>query len=147
LGNYARYDKIFHREQILPATYPRNCREISGGNPSFLFSEREKNLITEIQRLETITGEKVKRSRQHFLKLTLPETYRRLIGAGIEEDFSMGYASHPGFRAGTCTPFFFYDLPREQPTTLKVVPFQMMDVMLRDYLQLNLKSRWKKPGG
>ena len=150
LGNYARYDKNIspenqHLRQLI--------REIAGKypvgiHPSFFSGTKtgEKNLFTEIQRLETITGEKVKRSRQHFLKLTLPETYRRLIGAGIEEDFSMGYASHPGFRAGTCTPFFFYDLPREQPTTLKVVPFQMMDVMLRDYLQLNPEESLEETG-
>lgn len=148
LGNYARYDK-----NISPANkhFRQLIREIAGKypvgiHPSFFSGTEKKNLITEIQRLETTTGEKVKRSRQHYLKLTLPETYRRLIGAGIEEDFSMGYASHPGFRAGTCTPFLFYDLPREQATNLKVVPFQMMDVMLRNYLQLNPEESLEEIG-
>ena len=39
----------------------------------------------------------------------------------------MGYSDISGFRAGTCTPFVFYDLWAEQMLNLKVFPFQMMD--------------------
>ena len=35
------------------------------------------------------------------------------IDLDIEEDYTMGYAKYVGFRASTCTPFYFYDLDFE----------------------------------
>ena len=73
-----------------------------------------------------------KRSRQHYLRFSLPETYQNLIDLEIEEDYSMGYASNVGFRAGTCTPFLFYDLDSEIKTPLIVAPLAMTTKALED---------------
>ena len=35
----------------------------------------------------------------------------------------MGFMENAGFRAGTCTPFLFYDLDYEIQTPLKITPF------------------------
>ena len=48
----------------------------------------------------------------------------------------MGYANRIGFRAGICTPFYFYDLKKEKATSLRIHPFQVMDVTLKDYMGL-----------
>ena len=79
----------------------------------------------------------ITKSRQHFLRLKFPDTYRQLLNAGILEDYTMGYASNPGFRAGICTPYFFYDLKKETTTNLVILPFQIMDVTLKDYMKLS----------
>ena len=84
-----------------------------------------------------ITGKKIRKSRQHFLLLRLPETYRNLLSLGIEEDYSMGYPGICGFRAGICTPFRFYDLQNEKETNLLVFPFQVMDTSLNKYMKLS----------
>ena len=76
----------------------------------------------EKQRLEHILGETVYHNRFHFLRFTLPQSYQQLLACGISDDYSMGYADQIGFRAGTCTPFYFYDLENEIQTTLKVHP-------------------------
>ena len=68
--------------------------------------------------------------------IEFPRTYNTLSSLGIAEDYSMGYASHTGFRAGTCTPFHFYDLKSEQETSLVIYPFQVMDRTLKDYMNL-----------
>lgn len=140
LGDYARYDKnISHRNRHFRKLIQTIKGKYTVGiHPSYLSGKKKgsKNLQSEIQRLEEITGSKVNKSRQHFLQLSFPETYRRLIKAGIEEDFTMGYPSQTGFRAGICTPFYFYDLEKESTTNLKIVPFQVMDVTLHDYMGL-----------
>ena len=83
-----------------------------------------------------ITKKTVTSSRQHFLKLNFPSTYQGLINSGIKSDYSMGYAENIGFRAGVGVPFFWYDLEKEEATDLLIYPFQVMDVTLRNYLNL-----------
>jgi hypothetical protein len=94
-------------------------------------------LQEEITRLADITGSTVSTSRQHYLKLSFPETYRRLIACGINEDHSMGWATDTGFRLGTAFPVKWYDIDSEQITALALVPFCAMDTTLRKYLQLS----------
>ena len=107
-----------------------------GLHPSYFSMKDEVLLKKEKERLETITNTPMEKSRQHYLRFSLPETYQNLIDLEIKEDYSMGYASHVGFRASTCTPFYFYDLDFEIQTPLKIVPFALMDTTLNDYMEL-----------
>jgi hypothetical protein len=111
-----------------------------GLHPSYYTMSDAAMLKKEKLRLEGITNIQTKRSRQHFLRFSLPETYQNLIDLEIEEDYSMGYASHVGFRASTCTPFYFYDLDFEIQTPLKIFPFALMDTSLNDYMKLTPKQ-------
>ncbi|MNI52352.1 hypothetical protein D3C73_1071240 [compost metagenome] len=43
----------------------------------------------------------------------------------------MGYSTVPGFRAGTCTPFNWYDLQLEKVTPLTVNPYCLTDHVLQ----------------
>jgi len=97
-------------------------------------------LLTEISRLQTMLQNRVIASRQHYLRLTLPDTYRNLIAAGIREDYSMGYVDAVGFRAGVAAPFNFYDLHEEQETNLRIFPFAFMDVTLMQYAKLTAQE-------
>ncbi|MFT4757274.1 MAG: hypothetical protein ACI91R_001927 [Vicingaceae bacterium] len=108
-----------------------------GIHPSFGSNKQLSKLQVEINRLKDIIKTDVKRSRQHFLKLSLPETYRNLLEADIEEDYTMGFASELGFRAGTCTPYPFYDLDGEVECKLTVFPFHVMEATLKYYLNLS----------
>jgi hypothetical protein len=82
----------------------------------------------------------ITKSRQHFLKLDLPTTYRNLINLDIRDDYTMGYALLPGFRASICDPFPFYDLDLESETKLIIHPFTVMDGTLRDYMNLGIEE-------
>lgn len=108
----------------------------TGIHPSFGSNARPEKLKTEIKRLSSILNAEVTRSRQHFLKLVFPDTYRNLIEADIKEDYTMGFASAVGFRAGTCTGFNFYDLDQEIETKLRIFPFAVMDATLRFYMKV-----------
>ncbi|MBN1821716.1 MAG: polysaccharide deacetylase family protein, partial [Prolixibacteraceae bacterium] len=144
LGDYKKYDKnISHKNKEFRKLIRETSIKYSVGiHPSFFSSTKEgkQNLEKEIDRLKVIMGKKPYKSRQHFLRLFFPSTYQRLVEQGISEDYSMGYSSQTGFRAGICTPYCFYDLKNEKETTLKIYPFQVMDVTLREYLGLNVEE-------
>jgi hypothetical protein len=106
-------------------------------HPSFASNKYPDRVKTEKELLEKISGKKINKSRQHFLMLKIPETYQNLIKSGITEDYSMGFVETPGFRAGTCTPFYFFDLKKNKEENLKIIPFSVMDVGLKDYNEYN----------
>jgi len=66
-------------------------------------------------------------SRQHFLRFDIRTTPSLLLKNGIHTDYSMGFASTPGFRAGTSHPFQYYNFSKEETSKLLFVPFCTMD--------------------
>jgi hypothetical protein len=106
-----------------------------GLHPSYR-SHRSPEIVEEERLgLERVINQRVTKSRQHYLKMTLPQTMRQLIEQHIAADFSMGYADMPGFRAGICHPFNFYDLEMEVERPLRIYPLNLMDVTYIDYLK------------
>ncbi|WP_410221815.1 polysaccharide deacetylase family protein [Pedobacter sp.] len=108
-----------------------------GIHPSYASNQHKHLLTEEIKNLSMLIEKPIHKSRQHFLRLHLPKTYLQLKEVDILHDYSMGYASQPGFRAGTCTSFYWYDLQLEKQSVLKVYPFAVMDSTLKVYLKLN----------
>ncbi|MDQ3190247.1 MAG: polysaccharide deacetylase family protein [Bacteroidota bacterium] len=107
-----------------------------GLHPSYESNKLPVKVKQEKQILENIAQQEIIRSRQHFLKMKLPNTYYTLMDAGIKEDYTMGYASQVGFKAGICCPFKFYDLKKEKTTDLTIFPFVVMDGTLMNYLNV-----------
>jgi hypothetical protein len=105
-----------------------------GIHPSYASSSDISLEEEEISYLSQLLKRKIEASRQHYLLLSLPDTYRNLIQHGVRCDYTMGYASQTGFRAGIARSFNFYDLLAEKETTLRVFPFQVMDRTLLSYL-------------
>lgn len=98
-----------------------------GIHPSWQSGDNDIVLQEEIKTLESIIERKVTHSRQHYIRMTIPETYRNLINLGIHNEFSMGYGSINGFRASVASPYYWYDLEAEAKTPLLVYPFCFMD--------------------
>ena len=115
-----------------------------GIHPSYFTIGDVEKMKKEKLRLENIINTTVTFSRQHYLRLKIPETYQQLLDLDIEKDYTMGYAKYPGFRASTCTPFYFYDLDFEIQTPLKIVPFAVMDGTLKDYMRLSASESLQK---
>jgi hypothetical protein len=99
----------------------------TGLHPSWKSGDHPELLAAEQETMEDITGAPVTRSRNHYIRIRIPETYRLLEEAGIRDDYSMGYATANGFRASVAAPYTWYDLERERVTNLRVHPFCFMD--------------------
>jgi len=144
LGDYGEFDKniSYKNKRFRNLIRDLSNRFDVGIHPSFAAGESNETEKTKSEklRLEAILNKEIKISRQHYLQLKFPQTYENLLQSEIEIDYTMGYAEQTGFRAGICTPYFFYDLKREAATDLLIVPFQIMDGILRNYLQFSPKQ-------
>lgn len=97
---------------------------------SFKANEDKNLLIDEKKNLASLINRPVNFSRLRYNKVNIPNTYRHLVEAEFTNDYTMGYTHEIGFRAGTCTPFYFYDINLEVQQPLKVHPFVMHDYAL-----------------
>lgn len=156
LANKTKYDHNLHYRNPIMKRLIQKIKSFSeiGIHPSFYSSIFSEKILIEKERLESLSGKKIIKSRQHYLKFILPDTYNTLLSTGITEDYSMGFAKMPGFRAGICKPFYFYDLRKEKITGLKIFPITFMEGTLMklepgDALQkiLQLLKEVKKVGG
>lgn len=118
-----------------------------GIHPSFGSNNSSVQVKKEINRLSTIVHRDISKSRQHFLKLNFPATYKTLVDNGITDDYTMGYATRIGFRASVCSPFYWYDLDTETETTLRVHPFPIMEATLKFYMKINPEDVFKTVQG
>jgi hypothetical protein len=115
-----------------------------GIHPSYFSSENTDLLQKEKSILQEIIERPVTQSRQHYIRLKLPDTYVQLTQIGIDEDYSMGYSTHFGFRAGTSRSFFWYDLQKEQETKLLIIPFCFMDATAHYELKLSAEESFQQ---
>jgi hypothetical protein len=105
----------------------KNNKAFIGLHPSYNSSVDEAMLKQEVSDFSKALGEPVNISRQHYLRFNIKTTPKYLLQNGIIADFTMGFASQPGFRAGTSQPFNYYNFATEQKTDLLFVPFCAMD--------------------
>ena len=105
----------------------KNKGGLIGLHPSYYSSTNKEILKKEITDFSRGINDKVNFSRQHYLKFDIKATPKLLIENGIIADFTMGFASAVGFRAGTSFPFYYYDFVNENQTDLLLVPFCAMD--------------------
>lgn len=132
IGSYSTYDKnisINKKKFVSLIKHVADHCKV-GLKTSFLSADDASILKKEKLQMEAIINTALLATRQSFSRLSLPETYRNLIDLEIQEDYTMGYINHIGFRAGSCTPFLFYDLDYEVQTPLRVYSTHLMDYSL-----------------
>jgi hypothetical protein len=145
-GEYDQYDKNI---SVRNPAFQRLIKQLAdyaevGIHPSYASFGNKVKLKSELDALSKILNQDVTQSRQHFLRMNLPLTYHQLIDLDITDDYTMGYASKPGFRAGIANSFLFYDLDHDLPTNLRIHPMILMDGTLRDYMNLNTEESLSK---
>ena len=109
-----------------------------GLHGSYLSYNKKKFLYEEKLILENIIKSEIYQNRQHFLRFEVPKTWSILDELGIKEDYSLGYAEKPGFRAGTAIPFKAFDLNKSICLDIKEYPLICMENSLLDQSYLGL---------
>jgi len=137
-GQYSRFDKNIHFNNRKFRHLVKWIADYTtvGLHPSYYSSEQPEMLKKELSYLVDLLKIDIRHSRQHFLRLMLPDTYQNLVENDLLEDYSMGYAGAVGFRAGISDTYRFYDLALETETKLRIHPFAVMDGTLNDYMYL-----------
>ncbi|WP_406684806.1 polysaccharide deacetylase family protein [Seonamhaeicola sp. MEBiC1930] len=132
IGDYSTYDKGINANKKSFISLIKHVADYCnvGLKVSYFAIDDEVILKKEKNRIEDILNTPLQASRQSFSRLNLPESYRNLIDLEIKEDYTMGYVNHIGFRAGSCTPFLFYDLDYEVQTPLKIYSYNLLDYAL-----------------
>lgn len=114
-----------HRQKFkLLLKYVSDYKEVGLIFSSENLSSYEK-LKGEKRRMEHITNRSSASSMNAEFIVNLPDIYRNLVELQIKKDFTMVFRDTAGFRAGTCTPFLFYDLDYEIKTPLVLHPATM----------------------
>ncbi|MDR1879087.1 MAG: polysaccharide deacetylase family protein [Bacteroidales bacterium] len=127
------YDKNTHRSN---KSFRRLIRSLSnscdiGLHTSYYVKDDPDRIDDELSYLRDILCEFPVKNRHHYLRFSLPESYRLLESRGIKEEYSMGYVNSLGFRAGTCTPFLFFDLEQNRSSNMQIYPLLGMENALR----------------
>jgi len=135
IGDFTTYDKNINAQKSKFISLIKEVGDYSkiGLKASYFALDNFLILKTEKLRMESIINQDLCASKQSFSKLNLPESYRNLVELEVTEDFTMGYINEIGFRAGTCTPFFFYDLDYEIQTPLLINTYHVLDHALLKY--------------
>ncbi|MBG6131092.1 hypothetical protein IWQ47_002562 [Aquimarina sp. EL_43] len=125
LGDYSKYEKNVGYNRPKHHTIIKHIADYIdvGLKVSYEAISDLSLLKKEKLRIENIVNRRLQYSLCSFFKIKLPEAYRNFIELEIGEDYSMGYPKQSGFRAGTCSPFMFYDLDYEVQTPLVVYSF------------------------
>ena len=146
VGDFSEHDRNLSIKQTKYQQLIKSIADYAevGIHPSYASNASPKIVSKEIKSLNQVLNKEVTKSRQHFLKLSFPDTYRNLIEYDIQEDYSMGYAEQVGFRASICSPFYYYNLIDDDVTGLRLYPFAVMDATLNNYLKIKPNEAMKQ---
>jgi len=115
-----------------------------GLHPSYHTLHNYPQLQRELALIKNQSGINIQVSRQHYLRFNIQTYPQYLIQAGIVADFSLGFASGSGYRAGTFTPFLYYNFKEEKQEDLCMVPFVVMDGVYFNYDTVSAQSALKE---
>lgn len=142
----SKYDRSLSMQSLRLHRHLKSLNDFCdmGIHPSYRSNSDIKIAQEEHKYLEEVLNRTITKSRQHFLKMRFPQTYRNLLDMDIADEYSMGYADEVGFRAGICMPFRFYDLEYEVETPLVIHPFPFMDGTFIYYQNKNKEEAWSE---
>lgn len=127
LGESQRFEESLNTQRPMFKLLLKYVSDYKEVGLIFSFGSLTKHdmLKREKRRMEHITNRDLVSSMNADFLVNLPEIYRNLVELEVKNDFTMVFPDTAGFRAGTCTPFLFYDLDYEIKTPLLIHPAAM----------------------
>jgi hypothetical protein len=104
-----------------------------GIHPGYDTYQNEEQYAKQLNLLETLSKEKITKSRQHFLRYEIEHTPFIQDKLNIQEDYTLGFAEQFGFRNGIANPFFLFNFKTNKAFAVKQFPLVFMDVSLTNY--------------
>ena len=125
LSDYNVYDRNINHNRLNYKSIIKYMADYSkvGLRLGYFAVKELKALKSEKKRFENIIHGPLQNVLNSKYNLMLPEHYSYLNELEITNDYSMGYPQTPGFRAGTTTPYLFFDINMEVTTPLTVHPY------------------------
>jgi len=100
-----------------------------------------KTLKLEKNRWEGIVNRPLEICLSHYFDINLPDLYNNFDKMEIKEDHSMAFVDLPGFRAGTCSSFLFYDINFERISPLVLHPPAFNSVAFKNHSFFEVKKQ------
>ena len=159
VGDHSKFDKnpSWKNSEYRNLIHKISGKYKTGLHPSYHASRNPALIATEMSRLKALINREITMSRFHSVRFFIPQSFLDIKNAGISEDYSMGYPEEPGFRAGIARPFYFYNISDDIQTSLKIIPFLIMDTMFCNNIEpdplkakdviLNLLIETRRAGG
>jgi len=107
-----------------------------GIHPSYASVDSDKLLEKQIKKFKLYFNKPPDYSRQHFLRINIPNTFKELSSLGIQFDSTLYFAEEAGFRCGTSRDFYIFDCINRCKLEIKERPFILMDVTAFLYKKL-----------
>ncbi len=140
---YAFYD---YRD-VLAAQKIQHIRErghIIGLHGSYRAYRDKQLFLEELQRFKQTWHIEPKVGRQHFLRFAVPYTWQIWEEAGLEDDSTIGFNKHAGFRVGICYPYKVFDIEQRKTLTLTESPLLLMEGALLNEIGHDFHKFWDK---
>jgi hypothetical protein len=112
-----------------------------GIHTNFFSYDDENKVRAEKENIEKYTGRSVVSCRNHYLRFSVPDTWRVLRDAGILCDTTLGYSDRNGFRAGTTKAFIPYDAIENKLIDIIEVPLTVMDGIVMEQ-KITQEDKW-----
>ncbi len=97
------------------------------------YAARERGLYRkQAERMADVFGRTVRYHRNHYLRFDSSRLASQMEDAGIRYDFSVGFARHAGFRAGTAGEYPLYNVLENRVSPVKEIPLVYMDSTFAD---------------
>jgi hypothetical protein len=136
-GKSSRYDNKYSiKDKKLSNVFKSIvCKgHIVGFHPSYHSFNDRSQFYKEKKLLEKVSGTTIATGRQHYLKFSVPNTWRIWEDNNMLVDSTMGYSECAGFRCGTGDGFKVFDVCNRIELKLVEYPLIFMDATYRDRL-------------